>query len=79
MNVTLSNNTISATIKSLGAELLSLEKDNQNYIWDIDEQYWNKTSPILFPIVGRLKNDTYTLNEKEFTLPRHGFARDYVV
>jgi len=77
MNVTLSNNTISATIKSLGAELLSLEKDNQNYIWDIDEQYWNKTSPILFPIVGRLKNDTYTLNEKEFTLPRHGFARDY--
>lgn len=77
MNITISNNTISATIKTFGAELVQLSKGTQNYIWNIDENYWNKTSPILFPIVGRLKNDTYNLNGKDFSLPRHGFARDY--
>lgn len=67
----------SASIHHLGAELFEFKKENTNYIWTIDEHYWNKTSPVLFPIVGRLKNDSYTLNEKEYKLPRHGFARNY--
>ncbi|MCW1148306.1 aldose 1-epimerase family protein [Flavobacterium lacisediminis] len=77
MIITLSNNKISASIDSLGAELIRLEKDNQNYIWTVDETYWNKTSPILFPIVGRLKNDAYTIADKKYELPRHGFARNF--
>lgn len=77
MIVTIKNNTISATINSIGAELIRLEKDNKNYIWTVDETYWNKTSPILFPIVGRLKNDSYSINNTTFELPRHGFARNY--
>lgn len=76
MIVTLKNNKISASINSFGAELISLSKGETNYIWKIDKNYWNKTSPILFPIVGRLKNDTYTFEEKEYQLTRHGFARD---
>jgi len=77
MIITLSNNNISATIDSLGAELIHLEKDNKNYIWNVDENYWNKTSPILFPIVGRLKNDSYAIADKTYELPRHGFARNF--
>ena len=77
MNITISNQQIKATINTLGAELIRLEKKNQNYIWTIDETYWNKTSPILFPIVGRLKNDTYTIEGKTYELPRHGFARNF--
>jgi galactose mutarotase-like enzyme len=77
MIITLSNTKISASIDSLGAELIRLEKDHQNYIWTVDEMYWNKTSPILFPIVGRLKNDTYTIADKKYELPRHGFARNF--
>ena len=42
----------------------------------MDETYWNKTSPVLFPIVGRLKNDSYDFNGKSYQLPRHGFARN---
>ena len=76
MLITITNNKISASIDSLGAELIRLEKDNQNYIWTVDETYWNKTSPILFPIVGRLKNDTYRIENKTYELPRHGFARN---
>ncbi len=77
MLITVTNNKISASIDSLGAELIRLEKDNQNYIWTVDETYWNKTSPILFPIVGRLKNDTYSIENKTYELPRHGFARNF--
>ena len=77
MNITISNQQIKATINTLGAELIRLEKKNQDYIWTIDETYWNKTSPILFPIVGRLKNDTYTIEGKTYELPRHGFARNF--
>ena len=66
MIITLSNNKISASINTIGAELIRLEKDNQNYIWTVNETYWNKTSPILFPIVGRLKNDSYSINGKAY-------------
>ena len=77
MKIRINDQNYSATINTLGAELESFYKDDINYIWNIDEQYWNKTSPVLFPIVGRLKNDRYTLNGKEYSLPRHGFARNF--
>jgi galactose mutarotase-like enzyme len=76
MKITISNSHLTATINTLGAELISLVKNKKNYIWQVDEMYWNKTSPILFPIVGRLKNDSYLFNGKKYQLPRHGFARN---
>ena len=76
MIITISNSQLSATINTMGAELISLVKNNKNYIWQVDETYWNKTSPVLFPIVGRLKKDSYTYNGKSYSLPRHGFARN---
>ena len=76
MIVTISNATLTATINTLGAELISLVKNNKNYIWNIDETYWNKTSPVLFPVVGRLKNDSYSFNGKTYQMTRHGFARN---
>ena len=76
MIITISNKELSATINTIGAELVSLVKNNKNYIWEVDETFWNRTSPVLFPIVGRLKNDSYTYKERSYSLPRHGFARD---
>jgi galactose mutarotase-like enzyme len=66
-----------ATVKHKGAELFQIEKDNKTYIWEIDENYWNKTSPVLFPIVGSLKNNNYQYQDKIFSMLRHGFVRDY--
>ena len=75
--ITLSNDVISAQINSLGAELCSLKNtENKNFIWEGDPTYWGKHSPVLFPIVGTLKNNTYTHNNEEYILTRHGFARD---
>lgn len=77
MNTTISNSSLKASIKHSGAELFSIQ-DNQNkeYIWEGNPAFWGKHSPVLFPIVGTLKNNTYTIDEKEYQLSRHGFARD---
>ncbi|MHC0444908.1 aldose 1-epimerase family protein [Flavobacterium sp. 3-218] len=77
MTTTISNSILTASIKHAGAELFSI-KNNQNneYIWEGNPDFWGKHSPVLFPIVGTLKNNTYKINEKEYHLPRHGFARD---
>jgi len=76
MNITISNKKITATINSKGAELTSLKKDNRDYMWQGNPEFWGKHSPILFPIVGTLKDNSYTFNEQKFELSRHGFARD---
>jgi galactose mutarotase-like enzyme len=76
MEVVIKKQNIEAVINTKGAELFSLKKAGKNYIWDINSDFWNKTSPILFPIVGALKNNEYQFLNKTYQLPRHGFARD---
>lgn len=77
MNTTISNKTLKASIKHAGAELFSLiSNKGQEYMWNGNPDYWPKHSPVLFPIVGSLKNETYTFSQKDYHLPRHGFARD---
>lgn len=77
MNTTISNSKLKASIKHSGAELFSLQdKQNKEYIWEGNPEFWGKHSPVLFPIVGTLKNNIYNINRKEYQLPRHGFARD---
>jgi galactose mutarotase-like enzyme len=47
-------------------------------LWQKNDQLWNRFAPILFPIVGRLLNDQYTLNHQSYGMRQHGFARDQV-
>ena len=77
MEITIQNQAIKAVIKTKGAELSSLQKEGKNYIWEINSEFWNKTSPILFPIVGALKNGEYFYGGNAYKLSRHGFARDF--
>lgn len=77
MNTTIENTILSATINAKGAELISLKDNNgKELIWQGNPAFWGKHSPVLFPIVGTLKNDTYIYNGKSYNLSRHGFARD---
>jgi galactose mutarotase-like enzyme len=75
--VIIENENIRASINPLGAELVSLLKLDckTEYMWDANPAFWGKTSPVLFPIVGGLKNDTYYYDGNKYKLPRHGFAR----
>ena len=78
MIVTLSNSKLSAQINAKGAELVSLKSNesNEEFIWEGNPAFWGKHSPVLFPIVGTLKNNSYTYNDKKYQLLRHGFARN---
>lgn len=78
MNYEIKNSFIKAQIKSFGAELNSLKKCDENfeYIWQANSKYWARHSPVLFPIVGRLKEDSYFYKNKKYSLSQHGFARD---
>lgn len=77
MKIILSNSELTATINSFGAELISFKnKSNREFIWEGNPDFWGKHSPILFPIVGSLKNDSYCYNTTTYHLPRHGFARE---
>lgn len=64
-------------VKEYGCELTSVFSKNSayEYLWQGDEKIWYGQSPILFPIVGRLIEDEYTLNGKKYSMPKHGFAR----
>lgn len=65
-------------INLLGAELKSVYSKtlNQEILYSGKEKWWGRSAPVLFPIVGRLKNDQYTFEGKQFELSQHGFARD---
>lgn len=74
--IELKNEQLTVLIAEKGAELQSI-KDNEGreYLWQAGPE-WPRHSPILFPIVCTVNNDTYRVNGKEYHLPRHGFARD---
>ncbi|MET4080509.1 galactose mutarotase-like enzyme [Pedobacter sp. UYP30] len=77
--ITLENEHLKICVAEKGAELQNLiSKETQiDYLWNADPKYWAKHSPVLFPIIGVLKDDSYFYNDKKYSLPRHGFARDH--
>lgn len=74
----ISNEKITIRVDSMGAELKSLKSvpDNREYMWHGDPAYWGRTSPVLFPIVGGLKDGQYRVDGTSYSMGQHGFARD---
>ena len=75
-SLTLHGDGISATIVAQGAELVSLQ-DAQGFefLWQAGPE-WRRHSPVLFPIVGRLKGDQLRHQGRTYPMTQHGFARD---
>lgn len=75
---TLTSATARVEIALKGAELTSFTSlaSGLEYLWQADPAQWGRHAPLLFPIVGKLPNDTYLYEGKEYKLPQHGFARD---
>lgn len=80
MIYTIKNESLVVEINNFGAELSSIKKtdDAYEYLWQGEAKYWGRRAPILFPIVGRFIDDTYTVEGKSYHMTQHGFGRDMV-
>lgn len=61
----------------MGAQLCSLKLSESEYLWQGDPTFWSRHAPILFPIVGSLRNDRAESAQGTCTMGRHGIARNY--
>lgn len=78
MQTVLENDVLKVTINYFGAELASVIKKETGveYMWNADEKFWKRSAPVLFPIVGSLKNKEFKYDGKAYPMGQHGFARD---
>ena len=72
------NEELKILVSDHGGELVSLVKKEtgQEYIWNADKAFWGRHAPVLFPIVGGLRENIYRFGGREYRLGQHGFARD---
>jgi galactose mutarotase-like enzyme len=76
--VTIANEQYKAVIALVGAELKSVtDSKGTEFMWQADSDVWPRTAPVLFPIVGKVKQDSFRVNGVSFPLSQHGFARDH--
>lgn len=73
----INNSFLEVKVNSFGAELISLlTSDGTELLWQANKDVWPRFAPVLFPIVGRLKNGRTEYNGNSYNLSQHGFARD---
>ncbi|MBI35678.1 MAG: hypothetical protein CMP67_10000 [Flavobacteriales bacterium] len=74
----LENDFVRVQIKGVGAELCSYydKQTEREVMWQANPVHWKRHAPILFPIVGKVKNNSYKLENNTYNLNQHGFARD---
>lgn len=75
--VSIGSGKLSAAIDPLGAQLSSLQFEGCEYLWQGDAAYWGRRAPILFPIVGSLRNGRAESAQGPCVMGRHGIARNY--
>ncbi|MBS0527134.1 MAG: aldose 1-epimerase family protein [Proteobacteria bacterium] len=74
--VALRNGTLGAAVSARGAELQRLHTvAGEELLWDGNPDVWSGRSPLLFPVVGSVKDDRITVRGRRYPLQRHGFAR----
>ena len=75
-DIILDNGIVKAHVNAFGAELKGLEMGGLEYLWQGDPKYYGRTSPTLFPIMGRFLTDTYYVKDRAYHLTLNGFAMD---
>ncbi len=76
--ITLKNQNLTVKISERGAEMQSIVKNGVEYLWQGLPEIWSGRAPVLFPICGGLKNDKFTYDGREYTMPKHGFVKSEI-
>ncbi len=73
----IASKTMRVKIDTHGAEIKSIVQEGfGEIVWQGKKALWDKSSPVLFPIVGKLQDDRYYYEGKEYKMPIHGFAME---
>jgi len=75
---TIENEDLICVIESNGAEIRSLKNkaNGQEYIWQINPSIWGSSSPVLFPAIGKIKENKIRFQGKDYSMPKHGIIRN---
>lgn len=74
--VILQNDSLRVEISPAGAEIQRIvDAQGVDRLWDGDPAFWSGRAPVLFPVAGAMKDLTYFLRGRAYTMERHGFAR----
>lgn len=78
MRYTIQNEYLKVTVDSKGCEIVSAitAADNREHIWQADPAAWKRHAPVLFPLVGKYRDNSVTYNGRQYHMTQHGFARD---
>lgn len=76
--IKLENSDLQVEISTSGAEVRSIVRkyDGREYIWNAAPEFWKRSAPVLFPLVGNFKDKKYRYQGREYQMGQHGFARD---
>lgn len=76
--LTIENEFLKISVQKKGAELCSLvdQSTQQEFMWNGDPTIWGSFAPILFPIIGCLKDNEFLIEDKSYSVPKHGFIRN---
>ena len=72
----LENDALAVRISSKGAELQSVVCEGIERMWSGDPAVWGRRAPLLFPLIGRLRDGWYANGGERVDAPMHGFCRD---
>lgn len=69
------NGRFTAQVDPVGAQIVSLQDGDRELLWTGDPAYWHEHAPVLFPIVGALRDGRVKIKGQWFEMARHGFAK----
>ena len=76
--LSIENEFLKISVQKTGAELCSVldKSTNQEYMWSGDPLVWGSFAPVLFPIIGCLKDNEFLVDGQSYSIPKHGFIRN---
>lgn len=78
MNYAIENEFLKIAVQETGAELVQIQSTvtGKDFLWDADPDVWASHSPVLFPVIGAIKDGLVYYKGEQYAVPRHGFIRN---
>ena len=78
MKYTIENQFLKIAVLETGAELCQIQSavTGHDFMWDANPDVWASYAPVLFPVIGAIKDGIANYKGQSYAVPRHGFIRN---